>query len=95
MRQRTGERIPVVVQRDVRGRRLAARGLWTGAELVMTLGVVLLLLVAHQLWWTNRQARAEAADTVHVTLHHHRDPLTCPLPHGPHDRPRARNSPEP
>ncbi|MGW2658477.1 class E sortase [Streptomyces sp. NPDC001478] len=30
----------------------------------MTLGVVLLLLVAHQLWWTNRQARAEAAHTV-------------------------------
>ncbi|MFI6611474.1 class E sortase [Streptomyces sp. NPDC050507] len=65
MRQRRRERIPVVVQRDVRGRRLAARGLWTGAELVVTLGVVLLLLVAHQLWWTNRQARAEAADTVH------------------------------
>ncbi|MEE4490301.1 class E sortase [Streptomyces sp. BE230] len=60
------ERIPVVVQRDARGRRLAARGLWTGAELVVTLGVVLLLLVAHQLWWTNRQARAEAADTVHA-----------------------------
>lgn len=56
----------MVVQRDARGRRLAARGLWTGAELVVTLGVVLLLLVAHQLWWTNRQARAEAADTVHA-----------------------------
>ncbi|MFF3646239.1 class E sortase [Streptomyces sp. NPDC002564] len=26
----------------------------------MTLGLVLLLLVAHQLWWTNRQARAAA-----------------------------------
>ncbi|MFD0023161.1 class E sortase [Streptomyces sp. NPDC058382] len=58
------ERIPVVVQRDPRGRLLAARGLWTGAELVVTLGVVLLLLVAHQLWWTNRQARAEATHTV-------------------------------
>lgn len=56
----------MVVQRDARGRRAAARGLWTGAELVVTLGVVLLLLVAHQLWWTNRQARAEAADTVHA-----------------------------
>ncbi|MEU1468920.1 class E sortase [Streptomyces sp. NPDC005761] len=53
-----------MVQRDARGRRLAARGLWTGAELAVTLGVVLLLLVAHQLWWTNRQARAEAAGTV-------------------------------
>ncbi|NEB88069.1 class E sortase [Streptomyces anulatus] len=34
------------------------------AELVVTLGVVLLLLVAHQLWWTNREARAEAGRTV-------------------------------
>ncbi|MFE3941084.1 class E sortase [Streptomyces sp. NPDC059118] len=54
------ERIPVVVQRNARGRRVAARGLWVGAELVVTLGVVLLLLVVHQLWWTNRQARAGA-----------------------------------
>jgi sortase A len=58
------ERIPVVVQRNSRGRRAAARGLWTGAELVMTLGVVLLLLVVHQLWWTNRQARAGAEHQV-------------------------------
>lgn len=58
------ERIPVVVQHNPRGRLLAARGLWTSAELVMTLGVVLLLLVAHQLWWTNRQAGAGAAHTV-------------------------------
>ncbi|MFC9249177.1 class E sortase [Streptomyces sp. NPDC057136] len=54
------ERIPVVVQRNSPGRRAAVRGLWTGAELVVTLGVVLLLLVAHQLWWTNRQAREGA-----------------------------------
>lgn len=47
----------MVVQRNSPGRRVAVRGLWTGAELVVTLGVVLLLLVAHQLWWTNRQAR--------------------------------------
>ncbi|WP_018555813.1 class E sortase [Streptomyces sp. ATexAB-D23] len=58
------KRIPVVVQRDPRRGRLVARGLWTGAELVVTLGVVLLLLVAHQLWWTNRQARADAGRTV-------------------------------
>ncbi|MFF2011145.1 class E sortase [Streptomyces sp. NPDC058195] len=58
------ERIPVVTQRNARGRRAVARGLWTGAELVMTLGVVLLLLVVHQLWWTNRQARAGAGDQV-------------------------------
>ncbi len=44
--------------------RLLARGLWGAAELVVTLGLVLLLLVAHQLWWTNREARAEAGRTV-------------------------------
>ncbi|MFI5746615.1 class E sortase [Streptomyces sp. NPDC051644] len=58
------ERIPVVVQRNSRGRRVAARGLWTGAEVVVTFGVVLLLLVVHQLWWTNRQARADAGHKV-------------------------------
>ncbi|MET8184291.1 class E sortase [Streptomyces sp. NPDC005246] len=53
-----------MVQRNPRGRRLAARGLWSGAEVVVTLGVVLLLLVVHQLWWTNRQARADARHKV-------------------------------
>ncbi|MFF9349862.1 class E sortase [Streptomyces sp. NPDC014734] len=56
--------IPVVVRRDTRGRRVVARALWTGAEAVVTLGVVLLLLVVHQLWWTNRQARADAEHEV-------------------------------
>ncbi|MEV0528003.1 class E sortase [Streptomyces sp. NPDC050439] len=45
--------------RGPRGR--AARLLWGGAEVAVTCGLVLLLLVAHQLWWTNRQAR-EGAD---------------------------------
>ncbi|MFF9570760.1 class E sortase [Streptomyces sp. NPDC014685] len=58
------ERIPVVVQRNPWGRRVVARGLWTAAEVVVTLGVVLLLLVVHQLWWTNRQAGAGARDEV-------------------------------
>ncbi|MDK0519673.1 class E sortase [Streptomyces sp. ML-6] len=58
------ERIPVVVQRNPWGRRAVARGLWTAAEVVVTLGVVLLLLVVHQLWWTNRQAGAGARDEV-------------------------------
>ncbi|MFC7305314.1 class E sortase [Streptomyces monticola] len=49
------ERVPVVVRR--RGRSPLARVLWNGAELAVTLGVLLLLLVVHQLWWTNRQAR--------------------------------------
>jgi sortase A len=42
------------------------RGLWGLAEVGVTLGVVLLLLVAHQLWWTNRQARAGAERKVHA-----------------------------
>ncbi len=46
------------------GPRLLARGLWLSAEVAVTLGVVLLLLVAHQLWWTNREARADAGRTV-------------------------------
>ncbi|MFD9485576.1 class E sortase [Streptomyces sp. NPDC059991] len=40
------------------------RTLWAGAEAVVTLGLVLLLLVAHQMWWTNREARHEARQTV-------------------------------
>ncbi|MFD7612239.1 class E sortase [Streptomyces sp. NPDC059828] len=53
-------RIPVIVHRcrTLRhGRVVLARGLWAVAEAAVTFGVVVLLLVAHQLWWTNRQAR--------------------------------------
>lgn len=31
--------------------------LWNGAELLVTTGVLVLLLVVHQLWWTNREAK--------------------------------------
>lgn len=41
-----------------------ARALWAGAELAVTLGAVGLLLVVHQLWWTNRQAKDAAQDQV-------------------------------
>ncbi|KOG73497.1 class E sortase [Streptomyces varsoviensis] len=58
------ERIPVVVRGRRARRPLGARLLWGGAELVVTLGAVVLLLVAHQLWWTNREARASARDEV-------------------------------
>ncbi|MFD5100547.1 class E sortase [Streptomyces albidochromogenes] len=57
MRERKRRRSPVVVQGATRGRALAARGLWAGAEAAVTFGVVVLLLVVHQLWWTNQQAR--------------------------------------
>lgn len=45
---------------------MLARGLWTAGELAVTLGVVVLLFVVHQLWWTNRQARAGARHEVSV-----------------------------
>ncbi|WP_244375855.1 class E sortase [Streptomyces ficellus] len=61
------ERIPVVVRRRRRGWRGAlARGVWVAGEGAVTAGVVLLLLVAHQLWWTNQQARAGAQRQVHA-----------------------------
>ncbi|MER8037079.1 class E sortase [Streptomyces hydrogenans] len=40
--------------------------LWFAAETVVTCGVLILLLVVHQLWWTNQQARAEAGERVAV-----------------------------
>lgn len=40
------------------------RALWVGAEVFVTCGVLLVLLVVHQLWWTNEQARAEAVQQV-------------------------------
>ncbi|MFJ6749751.1 class E sortase [Streptomyces sp. NPDC091266] len=79
MRRR--ERIPVVVQ-GRRGRRPpVARALWTGAELAVTCGVVLLLLVVHQLWWTNRQAQGAARDQVGRLERQWDDP--GPRPGGP------------
>ncbi len=55
--------MPVVVQARS-GRRGLARVLWFAAETVVTCGVLILLLVVHQLWWTNQQARAEAGEQV-------------------------------
>ncbi|MFJ5291723.1 class E sortase [Streptomyces sp. NPDC088348] len=57
--------IPVVVQRAASRRRtVLARGLWTGAEVTVTLGLIVLLFVVQQLWWTNREARQGAARQV-------------------------------
>ncbi|MFD3939047.1 class E sortase [Streptomyces sp. NPDC058611] len=63
------DHIPVVVQgrarREPRVPRVAfARVLWVCAEVVTTVGVVVALLVVHQVWWTNRQAVAAAQDRV-------------------------------
>ncbi|WP_155054849.1 class E sortase [Streptomyces blattellae] len=53
-------RVPVVQHSSRRRRVLLRRGVWAGGEVLVTAGLVLLLLVVHQLWWTNRQARAGA-----------------------------------
>ncbi|SBU93727.1 sortase A [Streptomyces sp. Ncost-T6T-1] len=50
------------------------------AEVVVTLGVVLLLLVVHQLWWTNREARADAGRTVRSLQREWEEPAPAPAP---------------
>ncbi|MFI5762639.1 class E sortase [Streptomyces sp. NPDC051563] len=52
------DRVRVVVQgRGRRSRRAGFAGaLWAVGELAVTVGVVVMLLVVHQVWWTNRQA---------------------------------------
>ncbi|MFE2377303.1 class E sortase [Streptomyces sp. NPDC059398] len=65
MQQPTRDAIPGVVQRAASRRRtVLARGLWTGAEVTVTLGLIVLLFVVQQLWWTNREARQGAAHQV-------------------------------
>ncbi|WP_449482242.1 class E sortase [Streptomyces avidinii] len=60
------DHVRVVVQG--KGRRARGAGLagvlWAAAELAVTMGVVVLLLVVHQVWWTNRQALAAAHERV-------------------------------
>ncbi|MEV6953970.1 class E sortase [Streptomyces sp. NPDC051183] len=60
------DHVRVVVQG--RGRRVRRAGLvgllWVCAEVAVTVGVVVLLLVVHQVWWTNRQALAAAHERV-------------------------------
>ncbi|MFE6826133.1 class E sortase [Streptomyces sp. NPDC057690] len=51
------QRIPLVQHSTRRRRARYRRVLWSGAEVLVTAGVLVLLLVAHQLWWTNREAK--------------------------------------
>ncbi|MGW2553042.1 class E sortase [Streptomyces sp. NPDC001635] len=53
-------RIPVVHHAALRRRAVRHRFVRSGGELLVTVGVVLMLLVVHQLWWTNREARQGA-----------------------------------
>ncbi|MFD3929234.1 class E sortase [Streptomyces sp. NPDC058614] len=64
MRVTRTARVSVVRHSTRRRQAIRRRALWTGGELLVTLGVVLLLLVVHQLWWTNRQAQHNAAREV-------------------------------
>ncbi|GAB7108664.1 hypothetical protein JCM4814A_69780 [Streptomyces phaeofaciens JCM 4814] len=53
-------RIPLVQHSTRRRRARIRRVLFGGAELLITAGLLVLLLVAHQLWWTNREAKEGA-----------------------------------
>ncbi|MEU9054177.1 class E sortase [Streptomyces sp. NPDC048384] len=57
-------RVRVVQHSGLRLRALRRRVLWGGGEVLVTVGVVLLLLVVHQVWWTNREAREGAGREV-------------------------------
>ncbi|MDX2594690.1 class E sortase [Streptomyces sp. WI03-4A] len=57
-------RMRVVRHRDRRRRARWRRGLLGSGEVLVTVGAVLMLLVVHQLWWTNREARQGAAREV-------------------------------
>ncbi|MFB8175154.1 class E sortase [Streptomyces sp. NPDC055966] len=52
--------VRVVGHGDRRRRARRRRMLWGGGEALVTVGVLLALLVVHQLWWTNREARRGA-----------------------------------
>ncbi|MFJ7269761.1 class E sortase [Streptomyces sp. NPDC099050] len=60
------DRVRVVVQGQGRRSRRAgiAGALWAVGELAVTVGVVVMLLVVHQVWWTNRQALSAAHEVV-------------------------------
>ncbi|MFB9515997.1 class E sortase [Streptomyces purpureus] len=90
-------RVPVVVQRRASQRRTAVgRALWTCAEMAVTVGVVVLLLVVHQLWWTNQQARADADRTVRALEEEWGappDPPPTPTPPPPPTSPPSLRTP--
>ncbi|MCF2537044.1 class E sortase [Streptomyces sp. FB2] len=54
------ERVRVVRHGRLRRRAVVRRVVWSAGEVLVTVGAVLALLVVHQVWWTNREARASA-----------------------------------
>ncbi|MGF1429193.1 class E sortase [Kitasatospora sp. LaBMicrA B282] len=75
-RRATGRRGPVVRPKE-RKRVLAARAV---GELFITLGMVMLLFVAYQLWWTNVQADAAANATRNQLEQQWNNPVVTPTP---------------
>ncbi|WP_443056516.1 class E sortase [Streptomyces sp. NBC_00667] len=88
------DHMPVVVQGSGRrGRRAGLAGvLWAAAEAAVTVGVVVLLLVVHQVWWTNRQALAGAREEVRALERGWEEPVAG-IP--PAAEPRPESEPEP
>lgn len=93
---------PVVHHRSRRRRAAYARALWTAAELAVTLGLVLLLFVVHQLWWTNRQAQEGARRQVEALEREWAaapeegpEPLAAPSPPRDDSTPGPRSTPAP
>ncbi|QIP88676.1 class E sortase [Streptomyces sp. Tu 2975] len=70
-----------------------ARLLWAAAEAAVTCGVVVLLLVVHQLWWSNRQAGQGAQRQVQALERRWEseapDPLPVPVPEETEQEPGA------
>ncbi|WP_406477379.1 class E sortase [Streptomyces sp. NBC_01615] len=73
-------RVPVVQHSTRRWRARRRRALWTGGEVLVTVGVVLMLLVVHQLWWTNRQAQHNAQRKVQALEREWGDPTAGAVP---------------
>ncbi|KAA6224217.1 sortase [Streptomyces albofaciens JCM 4342] len=87
-----------MVQGQRRRRPPAVRVLWAGAELAVTFGVLVLLLVVHQLYWTNRQAQASARDQVSRLERQwdaRRAPSAAPRPGTVAPEPQPSTEPEP
>lgn len=60
--------------------RWAARVLWWCGEAAVTFGVVVLLFVVHQLWWTNMQAQGADRRAVAALERHWDAAPSAPLP---------------
>ncbi|MGW7101040.1 class E sortase [Streptomyces sp. NPDC054838] len=89
------DHIPVVVQGGGRrGRRAGLAGvLWAAAELAVTVGVLVMLLVVHQMWWTNRQALAGAREEVRALERQWEAPTAGPQ-QVPEPQPQPQSEPE-